>query len=610
MLYICRLILQTEVQYEIRKAGKKYMTDVICDKDNTNKLWSYIKSKGQEFIGVAPLKNQQGFLKSDNQSKANILNEQFKSVFTNENHTNFPDKGPSPFPSMTNINITEHGVYKLLKNQKPHKATGPDEVPAFILRSAAQQLAPILTQIYRHSLDIGAVPQDWRDAWVVPIFKKGERHIPANYRPVSLTSIACKIMEHIIHSSIMKHFDANNILSDAQHGFRYKRSCESQLVITVQEIVKRLAKGSQVDIILLDFAKAFDKVPHARLLHKLSYYGVNHNTVTWIKSFLKNRNQNVVLEGAKSTSAQVLSGVPQGSVLGPLLFLAYINDMPETITHSEIRLFADDTILFRAINGTIDSQLLQEDLTALENWENRWQMSFNPSKCTVIRVAPNKSKTAIHTNYQLHGHTLEIVDSNKYLGVTLTSNLSWDKHVDNVAAKGNRTLGFIRRNLKDCTRTVKETSYTAIVRPTIEYAATVWDPTSQSKIKALENIQRRAARFVTNNYTDRTPGCVTNMITSLGWLSLEHRRHNSRLCMLYKIQHNLIDINKDLYIRHNDSRTRGQHRLFQERTNNETYRNSFFQRTVRDWNLLPTSTVAAATIEEFRANLMVSPASC
>ena len=162
--------------------------------------------------------------------------------------------------------------------------------------------------------------------------------------------------------------------------------------------------------------------------------------------------------------------------------------------------------------------------------------------------------------------------------------------------------------MKDCTRTVKETSYTAIVRPTIEYAAIVWDPTSQSKIKVLENIQRRSALFVTNNYTDRTPGCVTNMITSLGWQSLEQRRHNSRLCMLYKIQHNLIDINRGLYIRHSDSRTS----LFQERTNNETYRNSFFQRTVRDWNLLPAITVAAATIEEFRANLgaKVSPASC
>ena len=171
-----RIDIKDYKQKSSMKAGKKYMTDVICDKDNTNKLWSYIKSKGQEFIGVAPLKNQQGFLKNYNQSKANILNEQFKSVFTTENHTNFPDKGPGPFPSMTNINITEQGVYKLLKNQKPHKATGPDEVPVFILRSAAQQLDPILTQIYRHSLDTGAVPQDWRDAWVVPIFKKGERH--------------------------------------------------------------------------------------------------------------------------------------------------------------------------------------------------------------------------------------------------------------------------------------------------------------------------------------------------------------------------------------------------------------------------------------------------
>jgi hypothetical protein len=164
--------LQIEVQYEIRKAGKKNMTDVICDKDNTNKLWSYIKSKGQEFIGVAPLKNQQGFLKNYNQSKANILNEQFKSVFTTENHTNFPDKGPSPFPPMTNIHITEHGVYKLLKNQKLHKATGPDEVPAFILISAAQQLAPILTQIYRTPLTLEQFPTTGEMLGLFPSLKR------------------------------------------------------------------------------------------------------------------------------------------------------------------------------------------------------------------------------------------------------------------------------------------------------------------------------------------------------------------------------------------------------------------------------------------------------
>lgn len=601
--------LQREVQWEVRKANKEYMTDVICDKDNTKKFWSYIKSKGQEFIGVAPLKDKDGFLHSDNQSKANILNDQFKSVFTKEDHTNLPDKGRSPFNTMEQINISERGVLKLLKTQKPHKATGPDDIPAFILRSAANQLAPILTRIYQYSLEAGEVPQDWRDALVVPIYKKGERHIAANYRPVSLTSISCKILEHIIHSSIMKHLDANKILTDAQHGFRNRRSCETQLIVSVQEIARRLAKGLQVDIILLDFAKAFDKVPHSRLLHKLTYYGVNIKTINWVRSFLENRKQNVVLEGATSTSAPVMSGVPQGSVLGPLLFLAYINDMPDIITHSETRLFADDTILFRTITSIEDHKLLQEDLTALETWENTWQMAFNPTKCTVIRVTSGKSKPILNTQYQLHGHTLEIEDASKYLGVTLTSNLSWDRHVDNVVAKGNRTLGFIRRNLKDCPKPVREASYTTIVRPTLEYASTVWDPTSQNKIKALENVQRRAARFVTKDYTSRTPGCVTYMVNSLGWQSLEQRRKNSRLYMLYKIQHNLVDINRNLYIRSNDSRTRGPHKLFQERTTNTIYRNSFFLRTVVDWNHLPVAAAAATSIEEFRANLGVSPAS-
>ncbi len=390
------------------------------------------------------MKDSNGFLYSDNQNKANILNDQFKSVFTVEDHTSSPDKGPSPYKSMKDIQITKQGVLKLLKNKKPLKATGPDEIPAFILRSGAEQLASILTKIYQYSLDTGEVPQDWRDALVVPIFKKGERHIPANYRPVSLTSITCKILEHIIHSSIMKHYDSNKILTDAQHGFRNKRSCETQLIVTITEIAKRLTRGTQVDIILLDFTKAFGKVPHRRLLHKLSYYGVNSKTTRWVQSFLENRNQQVVLEGAKSTSAPVMSGVPQGSVLGPLLFLTYINDMPDNINHSETRLFADDTILFRAISKPSDSQLLQQDLSALETWENRWQMAFNPSKCTVIRVTSGKTNPELDFQYQLHGHTLEIEDASKYLGVTISSNLSWDKHVDNIVAKGNKTLGFIR----------------------------------------------------------------------------------------------------------------------------------------------------------------------
>ena len=164
-----------------------------------------------------------------------------------------------------------------------------------------------------------------------------------------------------------------------------------------------------------------------------------------------------------------------------------------------------------------------------------------PKKCLVIRISP-KNRPVIQTSYHLHGHTLDTEEASKYLGVTISNNLTWDKHIDNTVGKGNRTLGFIRRNLKDCTKPVKAAAYVSMVRPAVEYASTIWDPTKQAKIKAIEQVQKRAARFVNNNYTDRTPGCVTKMVTSLKWESLEDRRKQNRLCMLFKIQHDLIDI--------------------------------------------------------------------
>ena len=182
-----------------------------------NNFWAYVKSKGQEFTGVAPLKNQDGFLQSDTKARANILNEQFKSVFTREDLSNIPDTGESDITAMQNIKIDLKGVHKLLKNLKVHKATGLDEIPAYILKTAADELAPALAILFQLSMDQGEIPQDWKQALVVPIFKKGDKHLPSNYRPVSLTSITCKLLEHIIHSNIMHHFDQHRVLCDNQH---------------------------------------------------------------------------------------------------------------------------------------------------------------------------------------------------------------------------------------------------------------------------------------------------------------------------------------------------------------------------------------------------------
>lgn len=297
-----------------------------------------------------------------------------------------------------------------------------------------------------------------------------------------------------------------------------------------------------------------------------------------------------------------MSGVPQGTVLGPLLFLCFINDLPESIRASQTKLFADDSLLFKVIDSDRDRALLQRDLSALQQWEETWQMSFNPTKCVVMRISTKKKKV-LQTQYQLHGHTLDVVDVSKYLGVNIKDDLSWDTHIHTTVTKANRTVGFLRRNLKDCKPPVKDLAYKTVVQPVLEYASTVWDPHTQANVKCLEQVQRRAARFVFNDYRTRTPGCVTQMLDDLKWEPLEVRRRHDRLIMLYKMQHGLVDIPTDRYLSVSDSRTRGSSRFFQERITDTTYSNSFFPKTVRDWNRLPSRVVAAASLEEFRSLL-------
>ena len=242
------------------------------------------------------------------------------------------------------------------------------------------------------------------------------------------------------------------------------------------------------------------------------------------RSSQTSRTQQIVLEGATSSTVDVLSRVSKGTVLGPLLFLSFNNDMPE-VTSSDVRLFADDSLLYRHITSSRDTSILQQDLAALERWKSDWQMNFNPAKCAVIHVT-NRRKPLI-TKYRLHGHVLEREQHSKYLGIIFSQNLKWNMHVNKITSKVNRSLGFVRRNMRCCKPSVKAAAYKAIVRPTLEYAATVWDQYTTQQAASVERVQRRAARFVSNNYRDYTPGAVTGILHNLGLDTLTTRRTKS-----------------------------------------------------------------------------------
>ena len=422
------------------------------------RLFQYIKSLRKECSGVPSLK-QGDLLITDTIGKAEALNDQYQSVFIKEPPGPIPDKGPSPYQTMEDPFITEAGVLKLLQNIKVDKATGPDAIAARVMRETAVDLAPVLTTIFTHSINTESVPEDWKKANVIPIFKKGSKYSPSSYRPVSLTCISCKVMEHIMVSNIMDHFDNHNILFHNQHGFRGKLSCETQLVQLTDDIAHTLDRRKQADLLILDFSKAFDKVPHRRLAHKLDWYGVRNKSLAWITAFLKDRAQRVLLDGETSTPRPVTSGVPQGTVLGPVLFLAYINDLHESITNSNVRLFADDCVLYRNITDRNDTNLLQQDLDALGRWEAKWLMEFNVDKCFVMHSTHSKHK--IQHQYTLHNHTLIPVKHSKYLGVTLSDDLTWRTHISNVVGDASRTLNFLRRTLRIVSQNTKALAYKA-----------------------------------------------------------------------------------------------------------------------------------------------------
>jgi hypothetical protein len=332
-----------------------------------------------------------------------------------------------------------------------------------VLKMCASNLGRLLSIIFKKSLATSLVPHQWLTANVSPLFKKGSRPEASNYRPVSLTSVLCKILEKFIRNIIMTHMYENELLSEHQHGFVRNKSCTTNLLEALDYLTWNEWQRTPLDVVFLDFAKAFDTVPHSRLLVKLKGYGVCEQLVKWTEAFLAKRVQRLVRGDFVSDWVEVTSGVPQGSVYGPTLFI-----IPGMLS-SLVKLYADDTKLLADVSSHEGKMSLLSDLDKISSWSKDWLVKLNASKCKVMHFGSRNNKY----QYRLNERLLEETKTERDLGVCISNDLKWEHQCNKAAAKANRMLGVLQKTFISRDILLWKRLYLAYVRPLLEFAIPV-----------------------------------------------------------------------------------------------------------------------------------------
>ena len=525
----------------LQKLNKKEQKAVEAIRNNPKYFFSYAKRLQKTKSTIPVLRDDSGNLVTDPATKSEMLQKQYLKVFSNPENadlnkcmqgTGLPQGLSKGF---SDCDFARADIIEALTELDPYSAAPDEDIPARLLTSCKEQLAEPLTLFWSKSFNTGHIPDVLKTQFISPIFKKGDRTDPANYRPVSLTSHLIKTFERVLRKNLVQHLEENGLISANQHGFRKKRSCMTQLLSHVEQIYKSLNNDDEVDVIYLDFAKAFDKVDHTVLLNKLERYGVQGKALNWIREFLVGRKQTVVVEGHKSTFERVRSGVPQGTVLGPILFVLYINDLLNTINYSEGFSFADDTKLIGAISGQHSVQLLQEDLNTVIEWSRVNNMELHEQKFEVVSYSLNTSKALRQLPfYPLtveyctpKGHIIAPQGVVRDLGVYISDDRSWSPHVEKTVQGARKMAAWAISAFRDRSAPVMLTLYKSLVRSKLEYCCPVWNPSKVSDIQKLESIQR--------SFTRKIIGCKDltywERLKRLKLMSLQRRRE--RYCMVH-----------------------------------------------------------------------------
>ena len=480
---------------EMKRLIRSKMYSNFSDKQSENaitkKFWSYVKATSNSHR-IPEIVHYNDLFKSDFKGQADLFNSFFFEQFSSQ--SSYDIKINYNMPNQVHFSVLD--VKNILKNLDPNKAPGPDQIHGKILKNCAAALCLPLTLLFQSSFYTCNIPNDWKTANVVPVYKKGSKNSVQNYWPISLTSLIMKVYEKVIATELLNR--VSDKINPRQHGFLPLKSCESQLLPFVDQLARGLNKSSRIDIVYFDFAKAFDSVNHDIILEKLeNRFGIDGFLLKFFVEYLSGRKQRVVIGNTYSDDLNVASGVPQGSILGPLLFVLFINDIGDEVSDkSNILLYADDTKLYREILSVADSETLQSDITMLNNWAMNNKMKFHPDKCKVLTVTLQRNDMNKYA-YMLGQTPLQYEQYEKDLGINITSNLCWTKHCNYICSKAKQDLGLLRRTCNFVKNTTQRRSlYLAMIRSQFEHCSSIWAACSHTMFENIESIQKRCIKWI------------------------------------------------------------------------------------------------------------------
>ena len=576
--------------------------------NDKKQFWSIIRhfvKNNSSTSSIPPLKNGQNTYSYTDQEKAECLNDFFTSVSTiNDDNCPLPTFELKCQNKLTSILCTPEEIQSLIEILNPNKASGPDGISNKMLKPVAKEVSVPLSILFNRSFREGRFTDIWKHSHVIPLSKKGDISEPSNFRPVSLLCGIGKLHERIVFKHIHNYLTENDLIYKYQSGFLPNHSTTFQLIDIYHNICQAIDNNQYACMVFCDVSKAFDRVWHKGLIFKLKQLGIDGDLLEWISNYLDNRQQRVVLKSSMSSFKSTNAGVPQGSVLGPMLFLVYVNDISESLL-SLTRLFTDDSSLFYSASNIQDIEgIINYDLQVLTSWAKQWLINFNPQKTEALLFTLKQIER--FPNLIFNNIPIQFVEAHKHLGMTLSNNGQWHSHIDNIILTSAAKIVGIMRKLKfTFTRITLNQIFFSYVLPVLEYSSVVWDGCSLQDSNALDKLQNEAARIVTGRTRSVS---LENLYRECGWTSLAERRKQQKLIFMFKTMNGFVpsyisDLIPPMIREVTNYPLRNQNNITTPFCRTEILRKSCIPSSISLWNSLDESMRNSPSLNSFKYRL-------